>query len=50
MCGDLSHVIDGFRCRRCDGTIQEADLSEELMVDGVSCFRFRYCISDFLLV
>ena len=24
----------GFRCRRCDGTIQEVDLAEELMVDG----------------
>ena len=29
--GDLSRVADGFRCRRCDGTIQEAD---DLMVDG----------------
>ena len=34
MCGDLSWVADGFRCRRCDGTIQEADLDEHLMVDG----------------
>ena len=34
MCGDLSQVADGFRCRRCDGTIQEADLAEDLMVDG----------------
>ena len=34
MCGDLSQVADGFRCRRCDGTIQEADLSKDLMVDG----------------
>ena len=32
--GDLSRVADGFRCRRCDGTIQEAVLSEYLMVDG----------------
>ena len=24
----------GFRCRRCDKTIQEADLTEDLMVDG----------------
>ena len=32
--GDLSRVADGFRCRRCDGTIQEADLDEDLMVDG----------------
>ena len=29
--GDLSWVADGFMCRRCDGTIQEA---EDLMVDG----------------
>ena len=32
--GDLSWVADGFRCRRCDGTIQEVDLAEALMVDG----------------
>ena len=32
--GDLSPVADGFRCRRCDGTIQEVDLVEDLMVDG----------------
>ena len=25
---------DGCMCRRCDGTIQEADLAEDLMVDG----------------
>ena len=31
--GDLSRVADGFRCRRCDGTIQEADLVEDPMVD-----------------
>ena len=35
MCGNLSRVTDGFMCRRCDGTIQKADLSEGLMVDGV---------------
>ena len=34
MHGDLSRVADGFRCRRCDVTIQEADLAEDLMVDG----------------
>ena len=32
--GDLSRVADGFRCRRCDGTIQEADLAEDLMVEA----------------
>ena len=26
---DLSRVADCFRCRRCDGTIQEADLAED---------------------
>ena len=31
MHGDLSRVANGFRCGRCDGTIQEADLTEELM-------------------
>ena len=30
----MSQVADGFRCRRCDGTIQEVDLAEYLMVDG----------------
>ena len=34
MCSDLLRVADGFRCRRCDGTIQEVDLAEDLMVDG----------------
>ena len=34
MRGDLSRVADGFMCRRCDGTIQEVDLAEDLMVDG----------------
>ena len=32
--GDLLRVADGFRCRRCDGTIQEVDLAKDLMVDG----------------
>ena len=31
--GGLSRVSDGFRCRRCDRTIQEVDLDEDLMVD-----------------
>ena len=30
--GDLSRATDGFR--RCDGPIQEANLAEDLMVDG----------------
>ena len=32
--GDLSRVADSFGCRRCDETIQEADLAEDLIVDG----------------
>ena len=27
--GDLSLVVGGFRCKRCDGTIQENDLAED---------------------
>ena len=34
LCGELSRVADSFRCMRCDGTIQESDLAEDLMVDG----------------
>ena len=34
LLGDLSLLADGFRCRRCDGSIQEADLSGGLVVDG----------------
>ena len=37
MRGDLSRVADGLRCRRCDGTIQEVDLADDLMVDGETC-------------
>ena len=37
--GDLSLVADGFRCKRCDGTIQEADLAGDLVVDGET---YRY--------
>ena len=40
VCGDLSLVADGFRCKRCDGTIQQADL----VVDGETygCVK-RFC-------
>ena len=31
---DLSRVDDGFRCIRCDRTIQEADLDEDQLVDA----------------
>ena len=34
MRGDLSLVADEFRCRRCNVTIQEADLAEEQMVEA----------------
>ena len=32
--GDLPLVVDGFRCKRCEGTIQEADLVEYPAVGG----------------
>ena len=32
--GDLSPVVDSFRCKRCCGAIQKADLTEHLVVDG----------------
>ena len=32
--GDLSLLADGFTCKQCDGTIQEADLAGDLVVDG----------------
>ena len=34
-------VADGFRCKRSDGTIQEADLAGDLVVDGETygCIR-----------
>ena len=41
--GDLSRVADGFRCSRCDGTIQEVDLAEDLMVDG----EIYECVKSF---
>ena len=41
--GDLSRVADGFRCRRCDGTIQEVDLAEDLIVDG----EIYKCVKSF---
>ena len=31
---NLSLVGYGFRCKRCDGTIQEADLADDLVMDG----------------
>ena len=49
--GDLSWVADGSRCRQCDGTIQEVDLAEDLMVDGETyeCVKSFCCLGDTLL-
>ena len=30
----MSLVVDGRRCKRCDGTIQEADLAKYIVMDG----------------
>ena len=48
--GDLARVADGFRCRRCDGTIQEVDLVEDLMVDGETyeCVKSFCYLGDIL--
>ena len=40
--GDLSRVADGFRCRRCDGTIQEVDLAEDLMVGAPNDTAYKW--------
>ena len=32
--GDLSLLADGFRCKRCDGTIQESNLAGGILVGG----------------
>ena len=50
MRGDLSRVADGFRCRQCDGTIQEVDLVEDLMVDGETyeCVKSFCYLGDIL--
>ena len=32
--GNMSLIVDGLRCKRCDGTIQEADLAKDLVMDG----------------
>ena len=48
--GDLSRVSDGFMCRRGDETIQEADLAEDLMVDGETygCVKSFFYLGDTL--
>ena len=50
MRGDLSRVADSFRCRRCDGTIEEAELAEDLMVDGETygCVKSFCYLGDIL--
>ena len=42
--GDLLLVLEGFRCNRCNGTIQKADLAEGLVVVGETyvCVK-SYC-------
>ena len=45
--GDLSlgvHV-DDFWCKRCDGTIPEANIAENLVVDGET----YWCVKAFVL-
>ena len=44
-------VAEGFRRRRCDGTIEYADLFEDLMVDGETygCVK-SFCYLETLLI
>ena len=47
VCSDLSLLVDGFRSKSCDSTIQGAGLAEDLVVDGetygcVKCFYRAY--------
>ena len=30
----MSLLVDDFRCKRCDGTIQEGDVAKDLVVNG----------------
>ena len=53
--GDLSRVADGFRCRRCDGTIQKVDLAEDIIsfyiwtsVMTLFCFIFEHYLVLYL--
>ena len=43
--GDLSLVADGFKCKRCDESTQEADLAEDLVLDGETygCVKKGFC-------
>ena len=43
---NMSLVIDCFMCKRWDGTIQEADLAEDLVMDGETYILVKsFCIS-----
>ena len=46
--GDLSLVVDGFRCNQFDGTIQKSDLAKDLVVDGETygCYMEDYLDRD----
>ena len=48
--GDLLRVAIDFRCMRCDGTIKEADLAEDLMVNGETygCVKSSCYLGDTL--
>ena len=39
--GDLSLVADGFRCKRCEGIIQEADLAGDLVVEALNDTAYK---------
>ena len=47
---DLSLAVDVFWCKRCYGTIQQADLAEYLVVDGETygCVKSFYYLGDTL--
>ena len=38
--------VDGSRCKRCDGTIPEANIAENLVVDGET----YWCVNSFCFV
>ena len=41
-------VVDGFRCKRCNGTTQEHNVAEYLVVDGemYQCEKGLYYMGD----
>ena len=41
VCDDLSRVADGFRCRQCDRTIQEADLAGTLLMEQILLLQLK---------